>query len=148
MPNFPKKYELTTPDRVFDKEESGHLLARSLAPGGSSPRRPRPKTQMTQNDSPFSLDPPCKLKFPLPLPSLTVVTSPRSTVAVSGGKRRVAHWPSRSLARSAFLLKAKGENKIFRRRKEIRPNISHWTRTVGASFLRPSFLRTWASSLP
>ena len=31
LPNFPKKYELTTPDRVFDKEESGHLLARSLA---------------------------------------------------------------------------------------------------------------------
>ena len=30
LPNFPKKYELTTPDRVFDKEESGHLLARSL----------------------------------------------------------------------------------------------------------------------
>ena len=149
LPNFPKKYELTTPDRVFDKEESGHLLARSLAPGGSPPRRPRPKTQMTQNDSPFSLDPPCKLKFPLPLPSLTVVTSPRPSVAVPGEKKKGSSL-ALSLARSAFLLKAKGENKIFRRRKEIRPrpNISHWTRTVGASFLRPSFLRTWASSLP
>lgn len=101
---FPKKYELTTLDRVFDKKESGHLRAWVL----------RPTTQMTQNDS---------RRAQIPAPPSQIVTSSR--------------WRGKKKGKTAFLLKAKGENKIFRRRrntaeyflldgKRLLPSRPHW----------------------